>query len=39
MKTVNDDTHDFFKEGGWSFLAADDAADDSDVSSDGSVFR
>lgn len=39
MKTVNDDTYDFFKEGGWAFLAEKDAAEDSDESSDGSVFR
>ncbi|ORY88571.1 global transcriptional regulator, cell division control protein [Leucosporidium creatinivorum] len=40
MKTVNDDPYDFFKEGGWSFLAEkEDEANSSDESSEGSEFN
>lgn len=39
MKTVNEDAYDFFKEGGWGFLAEkDDEAGSSDDSSEGSEF-
>lgn len=38
MKTVNDDTAEFFKEGGWSFLEAESDASD-DESEEGSVFE
>jgi nucleosome binding factor SPN SPT16 subunit len=38
MKTVNDDTGEFFKEGGWSFLEAESDGSD-DESEEGSVFE
>ncbi|BFZ55603.1 FACT complex subunit spt16 [Savitreella phatthalungensis] len=39
MKTVNDDPHDFFKEGGWRFLSTDsDDEDGSNASESGSEY-
>jgi nucleosome binding factor SPN SPT16 subunit len=38
MKTVNDDSAEFFKEGGWSFLEAESDASDNE-SEEGSVFE
>ncbi|GAA5845081.1 hypothetical protein JCM5353_007425 [Sporobolomyces roseus] len=39
MKTVNEDPHDFFKEGGWSFLSAQEDVAGSSESEEGSEFE
>ncbi|GAA6024570.1 hypothetical protein JCM11491_002703 [Sporobolomyces phaffii] len=39
MKTVNEDPHDFFKEGGWSFLNAQEDVAGSSESEEGSEFE
>nr|ODO02764.1 FACT complex subunit SPT16 [Cryptococcus depauperatus CBS 7855] len=39
MKTINDDPHAFYEEGGWSFLTGDGSDNESSESEDGSVFE
>ena len=39
MKTVTTDTHQFFKDGGWSFLAAESDDEDQQVSEEESAFE
>lgn len=38
MKTVNDDTAEFFKEGGWAFLGTESDAENSDESESASEY-
>ncbi|KAL8869048.1 MAG: hypothetical protein Q9174_004562 [Haloplaca sp. 1 TL-2023] len=39
MKTINADPHDFFKEGGWSFLAAESDVEEDDDEEEESAFE